>query len=163
MFSARSLSPVSMVTAISIGPEMAMQVPDGAALGSLRVASCLTPCDGGLSGSTMFEHPGGYRVEAKEPAVANALLRLRGLWPNGLPVSHLFDDVNPVGEDLQLLYRNGLVELRWHEPDAVDPQPLNRLEAQWNGGATTAYHTRVAALARSENAVTEAAEPEPVA
>ena len=99
----------------------------------------------------------------KEPAVANALVRLRGLWPNGLPISRLFDDVTLVAEDLQLLYRNGLVELRWHEPDAVDPQPLNRLEAQWNGGATTAYHTRVPAVAPSANEVTEAAEPESVA
>ena len=94
----------------------------------------------------MFKHPSGYEVEAKEESMQIAFSRLQALWPRGLPVKRMFPDVSRVEEDLRLLHRNGLIELRCIEPGdfGVSRRPLNTLEFGWGGYLTTPYHTREA-------------------
>ena len=76
-----------------------------------------------------------------------ALECLRALWPHGLRVDAVFADVGLVIDDLALLHRNGLIELRLCEPTEPgrDDRMLRTLEAQIGGYATTPYHTRAAA------------------
>ena len=47
-------------------------------------------------------------------------------------------------DDLKLLQRNGLIELRCIEPGefSVGRTPLNRLESRWGDYVTSPYHTR---------------------
>lgn len=75
-----------------------------------------------------------------------ALVHLRKQWPKGLRIGDLFDDVACVVDDLQLLHRNGLVEIRCREACELrgSAELLNRLEAQQGDYVTTAYHTREA-------------------
>jgi SAM-dependent methyltransferase len=111
-------------------------------IGSLWVASCLTPLS---EGDRMFHHaPSGTKVEAKEEIMRSALERLAPLWPRGLRVASLFPDLRLVADDLKLLQRNGLIELRLFEPNDLTPapEPLNQLESKWGAYATTVYHTR---------------------
>lgn len=113
----------------------------------LRMASCLAPCTVEAISNPCFEHPeSGFQVEAKTGAMQAALGRLHGLWPRSLPVRELFEDIGSVAEDLRLLQRQGLVELRCIEPAdfGVAAEPLNRLEVAWGGYVTTPHHTRVA-------------------
>ena len=117
--------------------------PGLAEFGSLLVASCLEPCPpSGESENPTFKHPSGYTVEAKEGFMNEALTRLRPLWPRGLRVAELFLDVGQVIDDLTLLHRNGLIELRCVEPGdfGVSGDTLNRLELEWGGYLTTPYH-----------------------
>jgi SAM-dependent methyltransferase len=120
----------------------------------LRVASCLVPCPPRSTGGERFQHPSGYEVEAKETVMQCALNRLLPLWPGGLSIGEVFPDVGSVRDDLQLLHRNGLIELRCVEPGefGIDPECLNRLEASWGGYVTTAYHTRELPVESSDTA-----------
>jgi cyclopropane fatty-acyl-phospholipid synthase-like methyltransferase len=116
--------------------------------GSLWVASCLarSPPSGAES---MFRHPSGYEVEAKEEVMRAALVALQPLWPRGLRVREVFPGVCQVMDDLKLLQRNGLIELRCIEPGETEVcrEPLNRLESSWSDYVTTPYHTLEAAKA----------------
>ena len=120
--------------------------PGDAELGRLWLASCLerSPPDQG-TGNPLFKHPSGYEVEAKEECMETALTQLSPLWPRGLRVESLFASVGQVADDLKLLQRNGLVELRCIEPGAwgVSEVALHRLEREWGGYVTTPYHTTV--------------------
>jgi hypothetical protein len=73
---------------------------------------------------------------------------LQPQWPRGLPIRELFRDVAVVAEDLLLLHRHGLVDLRCIEPgDFASRGAENRLhalETRERGDVTTAYHRRVA-------------------
>lgn len=111
---------------------------------NLLVASCLTPCAPSIAGPPMFQHPSGFQVEAKEEIIRTALEKLHPLWPRGLGIGTVFPDVRHVMDDLQLLHRNGLIELRCIEPAGfgVCPEPLNNLENRRGGYATSPYHTR---------------------
>jgi SAM-dependent methyltransferase len=111
---------------------------------TLLVASCLTPCNQGSAENPMFQHPTGYQVEAKEEVIRTGLEKLLPLWPKGLRVGEVFPDVSHVMEDLKLLHRNGLIELRCIEPTefGVCPEQLNSLEVRRGGYATSPYHTR---------------------
>ena len=112
----------------------------------LTIASVLTsdPDERGQPG--MFRHPSGYEVEAKEGDMRTALRNLQRHWPRGLRIGDMFHDVANVMDDLKLLHRNGLIEIRCREPDeSCDmPEKLNRMEAQHSDYITTAYHTREA-------------------
>jgi hypothetical protein len=46
-------------------------------------------------------------------------------------------------DDLKLLQRNGLIELRYIEPSefSAHHDRLNRFEVEWSGYVTTPYHT----------------------
>jgi SAM-dependent methyltransferase len=113
---------------------------------NLLVASCLVPCGSNGAENPMFQHPSGHQVEAKEAVVVTALKSLQLLWPQGLRIGTVFPDVTQVMDDLILLQRNGLIELRCIEPGefGVCPDSLNRLEACYGGYVTTPYHTREA-------------------
>ena len=118
-------------------------LPGLAEFGDLRVASCLEPCPpSDVGGKPMFKHPSGYEVEVKEEFMKAGLTRLQPLWPRGLPVKAIFPDVRQVVEDLRLLQRNGLIELRCIEPGdfGIDGGALNRLELDLGGYLTTPYH-----------------------
>jgi SAM-dependent methyltransferase len=112
----------------------------------LTIASCLSGCATEGGGPNRFQHPSGYEVEAKESGMQNALMRLRKQWPKGVRIGDLFDDVACVMDDLKLLHRNGLVELRCLEACGAheSAELLNKMEAQHGGYVTTAYHTREA-------------------
>ena len=126
-------------------------LPALAEVGDLFVASCLELCqprEG--NGNPVFRHPSGFEVEAKEDFIRIALATLRPLWPRGLQLKTLFPDLDRIEEDLRLLHRNELIELRCIEPGdfGVDGDELNILERDWNGCLTTPYHTREAAAAQ---------------
>lgn len=91
----------------------------------------------------MFQHPSGYQVEAKEEVIRTALEKLHPLWPRGLRIGTVFPDIRHVMDDLHLLHRNGLIELRCIEPAEFDvcPEPLNKSESR-RGYTTSPYHTR---------------------
>ena len=73
-----------------------------------------------------------------------ALLRLQSIWPRSLRVSDLFPDVRVVIDDLKLLQRLGLIDLRPVDPGefGVSGDSLNRLESYWGDFLTTPYHRR---------------------
>lgn len=115
--------------------------------GNLYVASCLERCPStGNDDIVMFRHPNGYEVEAKEHYMQQGFEKLYTQWPRGLKVASTFPLTSDVAEDLKLLQRNGLIELRCIEPGdfGVDGGPLNKLEIEWGGYYTTPYHTTVA-------------------
>jgi SAM-dependent methyltransferase len=119
------------------------RLPGCAEFANLWVASCLESCPAGDGTSNrMFKHPSGYEVEAKEDFMHRALIQLRPLWPRGLRVAEAFTNVGQIEEDLRLLQRNGLLELRCIEPGdfEVPSDTLNNLERGWGGYLTTPYH-----------------------
>ena len=120
--------------------------PNPEEFADLLMASCLVPSAPNGAGHPIFQHPSGYEVEAKEEVIFAALRRLRLLWPRGLRIGALFPDVTHVMDDLKLLHRNGLIELRCLEPGnfGVDRESLNRLESHFGGYITSPYHTREA-------------------
>jgi len=119
-------------------------LPTSDEFGDLLVASCLAPCAPDNLGNPMFQHPTGYQVEAKEEIMWTVLERLHHLWPCGLRIKEIFPDVCHVMNDLKLLFRNGLIDLRCIEPAefGVCPEPLNKFEIRRGGYATSPYHTR---------------------
>ena len=125
------------------------QSPSVEEFSGLVVASCLVPCGLNGDGNPMFRHPSGYQVEAKEEVIHSGFLRLHPLWPHGLPAAAAFHDVGRVMDDLKLLHRNGLIELRYVDANECGSclEPLKTLEAGRGGYFTTPYHTRVAAVA----------------
>lgn len=110
----------------------------------LVVASCLAPAEMSQTGEPMFVHPSGYQVEVRDESVRIGLNRLWPQWPQGLPAATVFPDVRNVMDDLRLLHRNGLIDLRLVEPDDAEmcPEPLQRLEARRGDCFTTRYHTQ---------------------
>jgi len=131
---------------LTLGP-FARQMPSLEEFGNLYVASCLERCpSNGNADIVMFRHPSGYEVEAKERYMQEGFEKLYTQWPRGLKVAATFPLTSDVVEDLKLLQRNGLIELRCIEPGdfGVDGGPLNRLEIEWGGYYTTPYHTTVA-------------------
>ena len=119
----------------------------------LWAAARLTPCAVNDGEHPTFLHASGYRVEAKEEAMRAALAKLHPLWPRGIRVGELFTDVRHVLNDLQLLQRNGLIELRCNEPSGdheMHGESLHHLELAWAGYVTTPYHTIEAGTAADQ-------------
>ncbi len=116
---------------------------------NLLVASCLTPCGKSSAENPMFQHPSGYEVEAKEEVMRDLLTNLLPLWPRGLLVKAAVPNVSEVMEDLMLLQRNGLIELRCTEPSDFEFHQgrLKRWEVERGDYVTTPYHTLEAAPA----------------
>ncbi|HEY6556228.1 MAG TPA: class I SAM-dependent methyltransferase [Polyangiaceae bacterium] len=89
-----------------------------------------------------FRHPSGYEVDAREQPICQALDVLSSLWPRGARLASLFEPVDPWLEDILLLHRHGLLELRVVEPDlATAATALRSCEERWGGYVTTPYHT----------------------
>lgn len=86
-------------------------------LGALFLASSLIEIEGHDAVPTEFRHGGGETVEVTDAAMRRGLLALAPIWPRGRRVSELFADVAAVADDLVLLHRHGLVELRGVGPD----------------------------------------------
>src|SRR5262245_52281055 len=127
--------------------------PERDEFGELLVASCLEPLPpAGGDAVAMFRHPSGYEVEAKEEDIRGALTRLLPLWPRGLQAKTLFPDVMRMAEDLRLLHRHGLIELRCIEPANFETHQdaLNRLEETWGGYITTPYHQTLTSSPNTE-------------
>ena len=112
----------------------------------LTIASCLSSCAAEDGGTNRFQHPSGYEVETKERGMEAALMHLRTQWPKGMRIGDLFHDVARVMDDLKLLDRSGLIEIRCREPceSLESAELLNRMEAKHGDYVTTAYHTREA-------------------
>lgn len=108
-------------------------------IGELRVASILEPVPTEPGLNPVFRHPTGFEVEAKDAPMFDGLTRLHAAGPAGLRVADAFADVATVEEDLRLLHRSGLLDLRAGGPDDRDPAQLNRLERE-RGYFTTPYH-----------------------
>jgi SAM-dependent methyltransferase len=118
--------------------------PEMEELAELSVASCLVEREAGDGDSAVvFAHPSGYEVEARSQSIAAALKKLRPLWPRGLPLTDVFADVGEVIDDVRLLHRNGMIELRVSD-DAYadsDSEPLHSVERRWGDHVTTPRHT----------------------
>lgn len=116
--------------------------PDLEEFSKLYIASSLIQCASNDTGYLMFQHPSGYEVEAREEPIQNALIRLQSLWPKSLRIAEAFSNVDQVMDDLKLLQRNGLIELRCIEPGDFEESSdrLSRLETECGGYVTTPYH-----------------------
>lgn len=123
------------------GP-LSQSPPSPEEFANLMVASRLTACTQNGGGSSMLQHPSGCQVAVTVEAVRTGLAKLPALWPRGLPVGATFSNVSRVMDELMLLQRNGLIELRCIEPGdfRVRGGPLNGMEAP-DGYITTPYHT----------------------
>jgi SAM-dependent methyltransferase len=115
-------------------------------LAGLLVVSALTPLAGNADrpadgDPAKFKHPSGAEVDVKDPVIAAAFERLRPLWPRGLAAGELFPNVAAVKDDLLLLHRHGMIDLRLVEPSDFAPSPraLHKHERPW-GYLTTPYH-----------------------
>lgn len=117
-----------------------------AELAELHVAACLRPTDPAAPMSR-WGHPSGYEVDVSEPALRSLFAELSGRWPRGRRMGALAE-CRDILDDILLLQRNGLLELRRADAGEfeADAGRLRELEAQWSGYSTTAYHTRVAPL-----------------
>jgi len=119
--------------------------PGAAALGSLRMASCLAPLAADKPG--WFLHPNGFQVEAHEAPLRDALMMLGERWPRSESVRTLLGGNERAVADLLLLYQHGLIDLWLPEvPDVETPEqlnPRNQQELQWGGYYTTARHQRI--------------------
>jgi SAM-dependent methyltransferase len=110
----------------------------------LIIASCLVEREPSSGEVWAFKHPSGYEVEARSRSIAALLRTLPSRWPQGLRLGDTFGDVSLI-EDLRLLHRNGMIELRLIEPHDFhgEPEWLNRMEHEWGDYATTPYHTSI--------------------
>jgi hypothetical protein len=87
-------------------------------------------------------HPSGYEVEARSESIAAVLRRLQPLWPRGLRLDEAFADLAGVIDDVQLLHRNGMIQIHLVDLDhfASDPGPLHGLERDRGGFTTSRRH-----------------------
>jgi SAM-dependent methyltransferase len=115
--------------------------PELTELSRLYAASFLTERETDDSGTTFFDHPCGHEVVVKSDAITNALRLLSVRRPRGSRLDELFPNVAAVIDDLRLLHRNGMIELRVAEP-LLPPGADQSLQLERRTGyATTAYHT----------------------
>ncbi len=115
-------------------------------VGALFVATTLTEIEPTTTVPALFRHDSGETLEITDESMRAGLSGLAALWPRGLRVSERFDDVAAIVDDLRLLHRFGLIDLRVVEPhDFVVRDPINRLnalEATEQRELTSAYHRR---------------------
>ena len=109
----------------------------------LYMSSALIPINDKKTENPCFKHPSGQEIETHKGAIAQALHKLQPLWPRGLLIGSLFEDVNEVRSDIEWLFRYELVELRCIEPgDFENPaEPLNKLEQSLREISTSPWHT----------------------
>jgi SAM-dependent methyltransferase len=111
--------------------------PDTGELSGLFVAARLVEQPDARTG-WLFRHPSGFEVSAKTDSMAAALRTLQPRWPEGERVHSLFADVDQVIDDLLMLHRHGLIELRLidrtHFKENTEPLRLTDTHV------TTPYH-----------------------
>jgi SAM-dependent methyltransferase len=109
----------------------------------LYMASSLVPAEDETGENPSFKHASGQEIETCNSSIHQALLKLQTLWPRGLRIRELFDDIDDVREDIELLLRYQLIELRCIEPGDFEPspQPLNTLEQSLRKISTTPWHS----------------------
>lgn len=124
-------------------PAFTRLMPDASEVGALTLASQLARLSAEDHGAAVFEHPSGYRVEAKTGEMVRALTRLAKEWPSGRRLDELFADVTAIVDDVGTLHRNRLVELRLVESSAwtSDPAALHEIERRCGDHSTAADHT----------------------
>lgn len=110
----------------------------------LRVASGLLLVTRDSKQGYVFQHPSGYQVAVKDEKMATGLRSLRPIWPRSLPIEQVFADVSKAKDDLILLHRHGLLELRCIEPGDFPGGPalLPFLTDSIADRVTTPYHTQ---------------------
>ncbi len=117
-------------------------------LARLRVAASLAPVGPQSPLPAKLEHASGRTLDCTDESIRAGLVSLRSHWPRGRVVSEVFPDIAAAMDDLLLLHRHGIVELRCVEPDdfapAGDALRLHALEAELRGDVTTPHHRRVA-------------------
>lgn len=129
-------------------PEAGRRPLSSAELGQLYVASPMTrlsadevPRGEATVAAAWFRHPTGYEVEARTSSLAHALERLHAIWPRGTRCNELFSDSPTHHNDLLLLQRHGLIDLRLREPTSAEVDPrLSAFELRWGGYVTDPYH-----------------------
>ncbi|MEM7160125.1 MAG: class I SAM-dependent methyltransferase [Myxococcota bacterium] len=92
--------------------------------------------------ATTFVHESGAEIEVSDPRLRDTFVELRQQWPAGRRVGEFCPPGSEFHEDLLLLHRNQLAQLRRVEPIA-DPgpdNPLNQLELSHSGYRTTPSH-----------------------
>jgi SAM-dependent methyltransferase len=110
-------------------------------LSRLYVAAALQPLPGEPGASARFRHASGFEVEARSEAMRSAFEKLAACAPRGLPAAGLFADMAAAAEDLKLLHRHGMIELRLVEPAELPPAAdLHDCERRAAGHCTDAYH-----------------------
>ena len=115
-------------------------------IGALFVATTLTAVEPTTTIPARFLHANGETVDVSEESMRVGLDGLAAIWPRGRRVSERFADVAANVDDLRLLHRFGLIDLRAVEPaDFAVGDPSNRLnalEATERRELTSAYHRR---------------------
>ncbi|MBC8071432.1 MAG: class I SAM-dependent methyltransferase [Deltaproteobacteria bacterium] len=128
---------------LAASPWVARPMTQGELRG-LRLASALMPPADVSVLPAGFIGAGGQEVEVRDAVLRDVLVRVQPEWPLSLPLDQLFDGHEVPADDLLLLHRLGLLELRIDEPDAsVEPGPLHALELRERGELTSAYHRRM--------------------
>jgi len=119
------------------------RLPEPAELCDLVAASPLVRQRGG-KGKPVFVHPSTAEVEAREPSMCKVLDQMQKAWPRGERLGDLVPSSPALLQDLLLLHRNGLIDLRRaaSEETDVDPQRLNAFEARFDDFQTSPYHFR---------------------
>jgi SAM-dependent methyltransferase len=91
-------------------------------LADLLVASSLEPLPSS-DGRRMFRHANGFEVEAKGDSMGAALERLFRAWPSGVRLGALFPLGSALVDDIRLLHRHGLIDLRLGDLAERAPAP----------------------------------------
>ena len=109
-----------------------------------HVAACLTPGAAENGQSHLFRHPSATRSKRRRSGCKrhSSVCIESGRTEYG--IGDLFHDVACVMDDLKLLHRNGLLEIRSMEARQFheSAELLNRLEARHGDYITNAHHTR---------------------
>jgi hypothetical protein len=127
---------------LALGP-VAPRSVDDTELAELIMATQLAPCDVGVGEAAFFRHPSGYEVEARTAEMRRAFINLAPLWPEGRPLGQLFARVREVADDLKLLMRSGLIDLRiaGRSAAARSRPPFTARDEALGAYRVTAYHT----------------------
>ena len=115
---------------------------DDAEFARLIIASNLEPMEVEEGSHPSFKHASGQEIETCKESIHKALLKLQPLWPRGLSIKSLFDDVTDIRGDIEWLLHFQLIELHCIEPGDFEPapEPLNKLERSLRNASTSPWH-----------------------
>lgn len=105
------------------------------------IASSLVEIDDTKPGESLFRHASGYEVSVTAEPVRGMLRALLPHWPRGERLGEALPGADAYAEDLLLLHRHNLIDLRLVEPEHSHPDPrLASFEEKWGGYVTDPYH-----------------------